>query len=224
MRTHSLKLDLHTHSVDSPDGGISRAQYQKLLHNGTLDVIAVTDHNTIRFAQLLQREFGNRIIVGEEVTTTGGDLVGLFLEKAIPKGLAPLEAAQRIKDQGGIVYIPHPFESVRSGLQANDLETIVDLVDIVEIYNGRALFQNKSKQALLWARLHGKAGASSSDAHGVRGAGRAYTVVGKQPTAHNIVQLLQRPEFALGKPTIRSVLYPKYHRIRQRVRQSRSAA
>lgn len=212
-----LRIDLHTHSTDSPDGGITRLQYQKALHSGMLDVVAVTDHNSIYFARLLQQEFGNRIIVGEEIMTSDGEVIGLYLEEAVPKGLSPIDTVKRIKQQEGIVYIPHPFETVRSGLSVGALEEIVDYIDIVEIYNGRAFFQNKSKQSLVWARMHGKTGAASSDAHGFRGLGKTYSVIAKHPTRDTLPSLLGTGSPNIGRPSIRSILYPKYHRLRRKV-------
>lgn len=216
-----LRIDLHTHSTDSPDGGISRLQYQKALHSGMLDIAAVTDHNSLYFARLLQQEFGNRIIVGEEIMTTAGEIIGLYLEEAVPKGLSPLDTVKRIKQQDGIVYIPHPFETVRSGLPIQALDKIVEYVDIVEIYNGRAFFQNKSKQAVVWARMHAKAGAASSDAHGFKGLGKTYSVIAGHPTRDTLQSLLSGGSPNIGKPSLRSILYPKYHRLRRKLQRDK---
>ena len=77
-----------------------------------LDCIAVTDHNTIRGA-LLARELADfKVIVGEEVKSSQGDIIGLFLSEEVPKGLSPLETVRRIKGQGGLVLVPHPFDAV----------------------------------------------------------------------------------------------------------------
>lgn len=217
MKAMMLRIDLHTHSTDSPDGGISRLQYQRALHSGMLDVVAVTDHNSIYFAKLLQKEFGNRVIVGEEIMTTGGEIIGLYLEEAVPKGLSPLDTVQRIKQQEGLVYIPHPFETVRSGISMQDLDAIASYVDILEIYNGRAVFQNKSKQAVVWARMHRVAGAASSDAHGYRGLGKAYSVIAHEPTKDTLLSLLGSGSPNIGRPSVRALLYPKYHRLRRKI-------
>jgi predicted metal-dependent phosphoesterase TrpH len=212
------KVDLHTHSTASADGGIERVQYLKALHNGTLDCIAVTDHNTISFASLLQQEFGERIIVGEEIMTSAGEIIGLYLDTAIPAGLSPAETVQRIKDQDGIVYIPHPFETMRKGLSQQVLDDIADSVDIIEAYNGRALLQNRTQQATVWARLNRKLGAASSDAHGPRGLGRTFTELSEPPTRENLLDLLADAKLHTGLPNMRALLYPKYHRLRNKFR------
>lgn len=213
-----FKIDLHTHSTASPDGGINREQYKSIMHAGVLDYIAVTDHNTITFARLLKEEFGNRVIVGEEIMTSAGEIVGLYLDERIKPGLTPLETVKLIKEQGGIVYIPHPFETVRKGLHPSVLEELVDFVDVIEVCNGRAFFQNLSAQAVVWTRLNNKIGAASSDAHGIRGLGKTYTEIASEPTQDNLLRLLDNGVPHTAPPSLRALLYPKYHRLRKKIR------
>lgn len=212
-----IKIDLHSHSSASPDGGIKPQEYATLINSGVLDYIAVTDHNTIAVAQDLQHLLRHNIIVGEEITCLEGELIGLFLNKKIVPGLSALDTAKAIKSQGGIVYVPHPLETVRKGLTKEALDSIEALVDIVEVHNGRAVFQNRGPQAHTWARLHNKAVAASSDAHGNAGVGHTYSTVSEAPTAKNIVGLLQKAHFEVKRPPLRSLLYPKYHRTRKRI-------
>lgn len=216
-----LKIDLHTHSTSSPDGGITREQYKKVMHQGLLDYIAITDHNDIRFAVKLHREFGDRIIIGEEIMTSAGEIVGLYLDTRIKPGLSPLETVKQIKEQGGIVYIPHPFETIRKGLQNAVLEELLDYIDVIEICNGRSLFQNYTSQAVVWTRMHQKIGAASSDAHGVKGLGRTYSIIDEIPHQENLVRLLDNSTIQTAMPSLRALLYPKYHKLRKKVRRSR---
>lgn len=213
-----FKIDLHTHSVVSPDGGISAAQYKKALAAGLIDCVAITDHNRIDFATLLQRELGDSIIIGEEIMTSAGEIVGLFLQTLVQPGLSPLETVKQIKDQGGLVYVPHPFETVRRGLHPQTLEELADFVDMVEVCNGRAFFQNRSEQAVVWARLNHKLGVASSDAHGFKGIGRTYTSVNSMPTRDNLLGLLLNAKPLTDRPGLRALLYPKYHRFRKKVK------
>ena len=211
-----LKIDLHTHSVISPDGGISAKQYRKALESGQLSCVAVTDHNQIDFAVQLNKELGPRIIVGEEIMTSAGEIIGLFLTEVVPPGLTPKETIRHIKDQGGLVYIPHPFETVRKGLSRTMLDELVDDIDVVEIYNGRAVFQNKTEKALEWTLSNRKPGAASSDAHGPKGLGRTYTTVTDIPRRDTLASLLHTATFTVTRPRTRAILYPKYHRLRKR--------
>lgn len=212
------KIDLHTHSVASHDGGINEDQYARALSTNLLDVIAITDHNQIDFATHMKNQLGDRIIVGEEIMTTVGEIIGLFLSKRIQPGLSPLETVKQIKDQVGIVYIPHPFESIRSGLHPAVLEELIDYLDIIEVCNGRAFLQNRSSQAVIWSKLNHVIGAASSDAHGLRGLGRTYTRVKSLPGPGDLVDTISKGTPVTGRPGIRSLLYPKYHRLRKKLR------
>lgn len=214
-----MKIDLHTHSSASPDGGITAKQYARLLEHGKLDVVAVTDHNNIEFAVQLQKELGeDKIIVGEEIMTTKGEIIGLFLTKVVKPGQSPLQTAQAIKAQGGLVYIPHPFETVRKGLQQEDLDAIAKDVDIIEAYNGRAILQNRTNRSIIWAQTHGKPIFASSDAHGPRGIGHTYTTSAKKLLPTNAASVLAEAHIVVARPPIGSLAYPKYHRLRKKIR------
>lgn len=153
--------------------------------------------------------------------TSHGEIVGLFLKELVPAGLSPLDTVKKIKDQGGIVYIPHPFETVRKGMGPQALEEIADYVDVIEVCNGRAFLQNRSAQAVVWARLNGKDAAASSDAHGFRGLGRTYSSLPEMPTAQNLLQILDRAVLRTQNPTLRALMYPKYHKVRKKLRGNR---
>jgi predicted metal-dependent phosphoesterase TrpH len=215
----SYSIDLHTHSLASPDGGLSARHYRKMLESGGLNYIAVTDHDTVSYALRLQAELGEQIIVGEEITTREGDIIGLYLKEVVPAHLTVREAVKRIHEQGGLVYIPHPFETVRQGLSAADLETIADQVDIVETLNGRSL-QNRSSRALAWAKAHRLPGAASSDAHGWYGWGKTYSVITEPPTRESLARLLGSATYQSGSPGLRGRLYPKVNRLRKRSRRA----
>jgi predicted metal-dependent phosphoesterase TrpH len=186
-----------------------------MLTKGHLDYIAITDHNKIEFATELKKELGAHIIIGEEINTTEGELIGLFLSKRVPRDLSAKQTVAAIKAQGGLVYIPHPFETVRRGVTKETLQSIIDDVDIIEVYNGRAVFQNMGPQALTAARLAKKAGAASSDAHGAKGLGTAYSLISEEPTAKSLVRLLNKGQLETRRPPLHTLLYPKLNRIKK---------
>lgn len=212
-----FKIDLHTHSVASPDGGLREADYRRMLDSGGLDFIAITDHNGVEFANNMRKVLGDKIIIGEEIKAREGELIGLFLSERVPDGLSVRETAQTIRAQGGLVYVPHPFESVRSGISLRTLDNITELVDIVEGYNGRAFFQNNSLQALAWADKHGACVAASSDAHGYAGWGRTYSIITEEPARENLTSLLTQAQYRAGTVGVRGVLYPKLNRLKKKV-------
>lgn len=209
------KIDLHTHSIASHDGGLKAGDYKDALSSGNLNYVAVTDHNTIDFALKLNSEIGEQVIVGEEINTKEGEIIGLYLSECIPADLDLKDAVKRVKAQGGLVYIPHPFETVRSGLSRESLNEIVKEVDIVEIYNGRAIFQNKSKLALEWSSLHNAAGASSSDAHGRRGWLKTYSILTSRPNKNNLVELIGPARHRNDKVGVIGIMYPKLNKIKK---------
>lgn len=209
------KVDLHTHSIASRDGGITPAQYRQVIEDGLLDFIAVTDHNKIDQAVELHEALGDAIIVGEEINAYEGEIIGLFLKERIPRDMSALETVQAIKQQGGLVYIPHPFETVRRGIPKTTLEQIMDKVDIIEVFNGRAVFQNKGPEATTIARLNNKPGAASSDAHGFKGLCATYSQLKHKPTVDTLVNQLQTAHLTMNRPPLKTLLYPKVNRIRK---------
>lgn len=209
-----IAIDLHTHSIASPDGSLTKDDYLGMLQNGPLQYIAVTDHDRIDFAQALHAELGEQIIVGEEISTIDGEIIGLYLTKLVPGGLSVAAAVQAIADQGGLVYIPHPFETVRHGISEAVLATIADRVDIIEIFNGRSL-QNRATTAQQWQQDHAVAGASSSDAHGRRGWGNTHSVITKPPTKASLVTLLAGATYSTKSTGAIGRLYPKLNRLRK---------
>lgn len=213
-----FKIDLHTHSIASPDGGITPSEYQQILADGTLDYVAITDHDTIDFAQKLKAKYGEQIIIGEEISTLEGDIVGLFLTECIAPNQTLIDTAKAIKKQNGLVYIPHPFETVRKGVSKTALESILDFIDIVEVFNGRAVFQNKGPLATAFARINNLPGASSSDAHGAKGLGSAYTIISKKPSPSNLVKQLRTARLTTKRPPLKTLLYPKTNRLKKRLR------
>ena len=214
------KIDLHTHSQLSPDGGISAEQYEAALKNNLCDMIAVTDHNQTDFAIGLKQRLGERIIIGEEIMTTDGEIVGLYLTKTIKPGLTAAETVQQIKVQGGLVYIPHPFESVRKGMHPGVLEEFINDIDIIEVCNGRAFLQDRSAQAVIWSKLNRVIGAASSDAHGIRGLGKTYTRVQELPTRDNFIEVMSHGIPVTDRPGLMSLLYPKYNVLRKKMKRT----
>jgi predicted metal-dependent phosphoesterase TrpH len=213
-----FRVDLHTHTIGSPDGALTAAHFRRMFRTGMLDCVAVTDHDSLGMAQKLQNQFGaERVIVGEEITTHDGEVIGLYLKNAIPAGLSAAEVVRRIKEQGGLVYIPHPFESVRKGIQLPVLEQIADSIDIIEVHNGRAIFQNRGRLAREWAGRQGMAMAASSDAHGAGGWGRTCSILEAMPTPQTLVTLLKKATLQQDTVGLRGILYPKFNRLRKRM-------
>lgn len=210
-------VDLHTHSIISHDGGITAEQYETALNSGVLDCVAITDHNDIGFAKVMQQKLGDKIIVGEEITTTVGEVIGLFLHDTIPGGLSLEETIASIKHQKGLVYIPHPFEIFRKGLQRRSLELILHDVDIFEVFNGRGVMRGKAKEAHRFAELAKLPTAASSDAHSVQGLGKTFSTIEDIPTAITLKQLLEKGMLNKQYAPFYTLLFPAINRLKNRL-------
>ena len=163
------------HTGFSPDSATElEGLVSRCLKTG-LNCIAVTDHNTIQGALAAQSLAPFRVIIGEEIKSAGGEIVGLFLQEAIPRGLPPLETVKLIKDQGGLVSIPHPFDQFRrSVIDRQSLEEVLPYVDIVEAFNARNTLQRANERALELAQRHGILTSAVSDSHTLIELGRTY--------------------------------------------------
>jgi predicted metal-dependent phosphoesterase TrpH len=141
-----------------------------------IDCLAVTDHNTISGALEMRRIAPFTIIVGEEMLTTHGEIMGLFLSEEIPRGLSPEDTVARIKGQGGLVCIPHPRDRFRpfSRLRRDAFEKVKPDIDLIEVFNSRTWLQRDSAQARKLAHDLGVPGTAGSDAHVATEIGRAY--------------------------------------------------
>ena len=163
------------HTSYSPDSGTSPERLVSRCVQVGLNCIAVTDHNTIEGALAVQRIAPFMVIVGEEVRSSGGEITGLFLKETVPRGLSPVETARIIKDQGGLVSIPHPFDRFRRGvITRSALEEVLPYVDIVEAFNSRNNMSADDRKAQEFAREHGLLTSGVSDAHTAFELGRTY--------------------------------------------------
>jgi predicted metal-dependent phosphoesterase TrpH len=218
MDKKKYKLDLHSHSIISHDGGITPLDYEELLKNGVIDYIAITDHNETKLAKQLHEKLGNKIIIGEEIATQEGELIGLFLKKTIPQGLSIRDTINQIHDQDGIVYLPHPFETLRKGVQLEVAETIKKDIDIIEIFNARGLIRGKPQQALEFAQKNNLAMAASSDAHIKSGIGTSYSLIEEVPERKTIITLLQKTSYQKSYAPLFSLLFPSINKVKKTLR------
>jgi len=171
-----VRVDCHLHTVASGDAALTVDELAERARATGLDVVCVTDHNVTHAAvTAAERELGVRIVVGEEVRTPDGDVIGLFLTERIPYVLPVAEVISRIRAQRGLVYVPHPFDLARSSLG----RVLPDLcaeraVDVIEVFNAKIADPALNEQAAGLARRYGLPGGAGSDAHDAPGVGAAY--------------------------------------------------
>ena len=174
-----IKADLHVHTCYSVDCNTPlEGIVDRCLKIG-INCLAVADHNTISGALKLKEMAPFKVISAEEIMTSMGELIGLFLTEEVPKGLSPEETIARIKSQGGLVGIPHPYgrpPSLLATSKRNNLLSpeIVSQVDIIEVLNSRSPFSGGSNKAWRLAVEYRLGASAGSDAHTLGEIGRAY--------------------------------------------------
>jgi predicted metal-dependent phosphoesterase TrpH len=169
-----LRVDLHSHTRYSRDSILEPAELLRRARRAGLDRIAITDHNVIDGAQRASELDPAMVIVGEEVNCREGThLIGLFLHERVPPGLPVEEVALRIREQGGVVYAPHPFAYLRSPMQ--HATRAMAVADAVEVFNSRAFLPLWNRRALGEAVARGLPLAAGSDGHFAHEIGAAWT-------------------------------------------------
>jgi hypothetical protein len=173
-----LRVEFHCHTIYSKD---SLTQPQTLVevcrHKG-IDRVIVTDHNSIGGARAAQALDPERVIVGEEIMTTRGEILAAYVTEEIPPMLSPQETIKRLRDQNAFISVSHPFDEWRSGgWKEEDLLEIIPLVDAIEIYNSRCMNPDFNRRALEFAKKHNLAGTVGSDAHAAFELGRSLNLL-----------------------------------------------
>jgi hypothetical protein len=176
IRTRPLiDVDLHMHTDHSGDCATPVEVLLQTAKTQGLGAIAVTDHNEISgalAAQELAADYGVKVIVAEEVKTASqGEVIGLFLTEKIPRGLTLAETVAEIRRQGGLVYVPHPFDRMHAVPDYEHLLDIVEDVDAIEVYNPRVAIGSFNEEAARFAAKYRIPGGAGSDAHVAQGLG-----------------------------------------------------
>jgi predicted metal-dependent phosphoesterase TrpH len=172
-----IRIDCHLHTVRSGDACTKLDELEERVESTGLDVVCITDHHAIDGAEeALRRDFGIRVIVGEEIRTPIGELIGLFLQERIPYVLPVEEVVGRIRRQGGLVYVPHPYDPVRAGVRDIPLKQLCEerAVDVIEAFNSKTESDVHNQEAWRTAQLYDLPVAAGSDAHDPPGIGAAW--------------------------------------------------
>ncbi len=176
-------VDFHVHTRRSKDSMASPRDVVKAAVRRGLGAIAITDHNEVVGVEEVREEVRRQgadlmVIPGEEVKTAQGDVIGLFISEKIPGGMDASETVDRIKEQGGLVVVPHPFDRKMRGALGNAIFDILGRIDYIEVMNGRTPHWN-NRRAVEFATQHGIRGLGGSDAHWPREIGKVRTLVSR---------------------------------------------
>ncbi len=176
-------VDFHVHTRRSRDSMASPKDVVKSAVRKGLRAIAITDHNEVKGIQEVKEEVRRlgadlMVIPGEEVKTARGDVIGLFISERIPKGMDISETVDRIREQGGLVMVPHPFDRKMRGALGDAILDILGKIDYIEVLNGRTPSWNNRK-AEEFAKRYGIPGLGGSDAHWPGEIGKVRTLVAR---------------------------------------------
>ena len=167
-----------------------------------INCIAICDHGTAEGALKMRDIAPFPVIVAEEILTPHGEIMGMFLEETIPSGLSVEQTISRIRAQGGLVCLPHPFDTFRqSALPRNIADEIAEQIDVVEVFNSRTLRSQNSAEALAFALKYGIARSAGSDAHTPYEIGKAYVEMPEFNGKDDFLQALEKGEISGQRTT-----------------------
>ncbi len=214
-----LRLDLHIHTRYSKDSHASiKSIVARCLKSG-FGLVAITDHDNIQGALAMQCMAPFPVIIGEEISSSAGHIIGLFLQEAVPRGLPALETTRRIKDQGGLVVAPHPCCRLRPGaLGLGALTEILPWVDFIEGYNPRTVLPGDNARGLAFAQKHAVPVVASSDSHSALELGRTFTEAPENEydgTPQGLVRAVKAGSIVSNRPNPLLLMAPGYARIRK---------
>jgi predicted metal-dependent phosphoesterase TrpH/glycosyltransferase involved in cell wall biosynthesis len=198
-----ILADLHMHTDHSHDCAVPVADLLDYAEGQGLGAIAITDHNVFVGAQeAVQLARGRDLVVipGEEIKTERGEVIGLFLDEQIERGLPMADTIAAIRDQGGVVYLPHPFDRLHTIPDAPTLHRHLPEIDVFEVYNARLLFEGFNDEALRYARKYNLTMGAGSDAHVLQGVGtglvrmRAFENAAEFLISLRSAEILRRPK------------------------------
>jgi predicted metal-dependent phosphoesterase TrpH len=188
-------VDLHSHTLWSKDCLTSFETIIQLCERRGIHRIAITDHNTADSALKMYALAPELVIPGEEIMTPQGEILAYFVQESIPAGLSPEETIRRLRDQGAVISVSHPFDRLRKGAwQEADLLRIVDKVDAIEVFNARCMFPYDNVRAIEFARQHSLPSTAGSDAHTPPEYGRAVVQVQPFHTPAEFVEALRHAQ------------------------------
>ncbi len=221
-----MKLAVHFHTTSSPDASITERQIIAQCKKHSISCVGITDHNTAGGALKLKKTLGRegiRTIVGEEIMTEEGEIIGLFLKKNINckkengDWISLEEAVEEIKKQDGLLIIPHPFDRFRHGIGKKNLDKIKSDIDALEVFNSRTKFNYFNKKAQKYAEENKIIEIIGSDAHHAEALGDAIIEMEDFETKEDFLKNLKEAKFYRKRLRLRDFWRPTMNRIRKKI-------
>jgi predicted metal-dependent phosphoesterase TrpH len=188
-----LRTEFHCHTMYSKDSLTPPGRLVETCRRKQIDRVIVTDHDTIAGALRAKEIDPERVIIGEEIMTTRGEILAAFVTQEIPRGLTPEETIGRLREQNAFISVSHPFDAMRRGAwDEPDLLRITPLVDAIEVFNSRCVRPSYNRQASDFASEHDLAGTVGSDAHAPLELGRSVLLLEPFADADGLRQVIRR--------------------------------
>jgi predicted metal-dependent phosphoesterase TrpH len=201
-----LRTEFHCHTIFSKDCLVQPKKLVKTCKRKKIDRVVVTDHNSIEGALRCKELDPDRVIIGEEIMTTEGELLAAYINKEIPQGLPPMEVITRLREQDAFISVSHPFDTHRNGHWSEvNLIQILPYVDAIETFNSRCMLPRFNHKAQEFAVEHGVPGTYGSDAHTGFELGRGNLLLPPFDDAKSLKIALKNavvPKIILGTPFV----------------------
>jgi predicted metal-dependent phosphoesterase TrpH len=200
-----LRVEFHCHTISSKDSLTKPETLVKVCQKKGIDRVIVTDHNNIVGALAAKELDPERVIIGEEIMTTKGEILAAYVKEEILPGQSPLAVIEQLRQQGAFISVSHPFDILRNGhWEMEDLLEILPLVDAIETFNARCLQAKFNQQAQEFAQSHRLAGTVGSDAHAAFELGRATLLLPEFTDADGLRAVIRsgQPDVFLSSPWV----------------------
>ena len=191
----------------------------RICNKKALQKLVVTDHNSIAGVLEANRLDPERFIIGEEIMTQQGEILGIFIKEKIPPNLSSLKTIELLRSQGAFISVSHPFDSLRKGhWQIEELNKILPDIDAIEVFNSRCLVPRSNLDAIVYAQQHHLLGTVGSDAHSLIEIGTATLLLPDFFDAVSLKQALKlsEPRVRLSGPWVH--FFSRYAAWRKRVK------
>jgi len=206
-----LKVEFHCHTRYSKDSLVELADLLHVCKRKGIHKLVVTDHNTIAGALKARELAPDQFIIGEEMMTLQGELLGIFIKEEIPIGLSAKAAIELLRSQGAFISVSHPFDTLRQGhWHPDDLISIIPDIDAIEMFNSRCLLPRFNLQSITFAHQHHLLGTVGSDAHSLVEVGVATLTLPDFEDADSLKHSLSfaEPHIHMSPPWVH--LYSRY--------------
>ncbi len=218
-RNQLVKAEFHCHTGYSRDSLVSLEKLQLTCRKKRIQQLVVTDHNTIEGATVAHQLDPSLFIVGEEIMTNQGELLGVFVNERIQSGLSAHEAIDLLRAQGAFIIVAHPFDNLRSGhWEIDDLLDVLPGIDAIEAFNARCIYQQANALAKEFCRAHHLLATVGSDSHSLGEVGRASLTMPYFTNASELKEALSvaQANVRMSGPWVH--MYSSYARWRKQIR------